>query len=177
MTGRGTGAQLKPKFNLPEDRHGSRQFGQKGTEEVEKADMRAEEDVSPQRSATQDDADSSDAFYSDEPVQRGKQAGLGMRGDKDKKQRGSLTALLAEGIEVALPGQSRSKDAQVQPESKPKRVKALKEKQVTLDIYIPSTVSVGTLSMLLNVKLGMSCSVVLFALVLIGSVQKPCSTK
>lgn len=69
------------------------------------------------------------------------------------------TSILARrGDNVAIPSHSRVSQKHGDHSLKVKRNKTSlpKEKQVAADVYIPSTVSVGTLSRLLGVKLGQS---------------------
>jgi hypothetical protein len=69
------------------------------------------------------------------------------------KARGSLASLVRE--DMAIPGHSKS--STLRPKTNPSKSwkkKAHIEKKVKIDVYIPSTVSVGTLARLLNVRLG-----------------------
>jgi hypothetical protein len=70
------------------------------------------------------------------------------------KERGSLLSRFHE--DVAIPTHSRvSSASQKLDPSRIKKKRIVLEKRVSVDVYIPSTVSVGTLARLLNVRLGM----------------------
>ena len=72
------------------------------------------------------------------------------------KGRGSLLSQFAEEV----PSRSRNSNGRTEAKEKEKEkvkvTKTAKVKQVSVDVYIPSVVTVGTLARLLNVKLGMS---------------------
>ena len=69
------------------------------------------------------------------------------------KARGSLISRI--GDDVAIPSHSKAPTLRSRVDAAKARKKlAFLEKKVAVDVFIPSTVSVGTLARLLNVRLG-----------------------
>lgn len=94
-----------------------------------------------------------DSIPTEEPVPD-RVAGLG-RDRANFKTRGSITSQIRSGDAVFIRGQQRTIDLKAKLNAgKDKKRKAKALKKVNADVFIPSTVSVGQLARLLNVRMG-----------------------
>lgn len=105
------------------------------------------------------EADLEDVQYSENNVSEGSRLDRVPKFGRDKasfKKRGSISGAF-QGEEVAIPGQSRVNakfNAAQKDREKKRSFKTVKK--VNPDVFIPSTVSVGQLSRLLNVRMSKS---------------------